>query len=403
MKKNDLLRESISSLRSNKLRTFLTTLGIVIGVASVVAMLSLGEGSKLSIKTSIESLGSNNLVIFPGVIQPGRGFVSSGRGTAEILDKKDVDELRKIDDIVGVSPEIQRRFQVISDRGNNQNAFVLGIDYDFFMVRNVEIDRGKMITEENVRSYYRGAILGPQIAKDLFNNVDPLGKRIRINNINFRIIGITKPKGSTGFINYDDFILVPYTVMQKQLAGTEYFNAIAVKVISQDIMEKVRQEIEKRLMELHRVQEPNFTVFSQQDILNALTSVINVFTIFLSFIAGISLIVGGIGIMNMMLTTVTERIKEIGLRKSLGAKRKDILNQFLLESIIITFLGGIIGLLLGISLSLIIGNFTDITTVITLKTILLPLCFSVMVGIVFGYYPAKKASNFSPIDALRYE
>jgi len=403
MKFNDLLKESLSSLKSNKLRTGLTMLGIIIGVASVISMISLGEGSKVSIQQSIESLGSNNLIVFPGIVQPGRGFVASGRGSAEVLKIKDVEEIKKIENVSAVSPEVQRRFQIVSDIGNNINSTVLGIAPEFFQVRNIQIAEGDQITNENIRSFSKVAVLGSNVAKDLFGDIDPLGRKIRINNLSFRVIGVMQPKGSAGFVSYDDFILVPYTVMQKQLAGTEYFNSITVKVDSKENIEKVREEIEIRLTELHKVTEPDFSIFSQEDILTTLTSVINTFTIFLSFIAGISLIVGGIGIMNMMLTSVTERTREIGLRKAIGAKNKDILNQILLESVFITLIGGAVGIILGSCITIFVGKITNITIIISYKAILISILVSTLIGIIFGYYPAKRAANLDPIEALRYE
>jgi len=403
MRINDLIKESFQTLRSNKLRTVLTMLGIIIGVASVIAMISLGEGSKVGIQRNIESLGSNILVVFPGIVQPGRGFVASGRGSAEVLKERDVEELKKIENIIAISPEVQRRFQVVSDVGNNVNSTILGIGEDFFIVRNMEIESGNQITDENIRSFAKVAVLGNQIVKDLFGDVDPIGHRIRIGNLNFRVIGVMKSKGSAGFVNYDDFVLVPYSVMQKQLAGTEYFNSIAVKVDYKENIEKVRQEIEERLTVLHNVSEPDFSVFSQQDLLSTLTSIINIFTIFLSFIAGISLIVGGIGIMNMMLTNVTERIKEIGLRKAVGAKNSDILNQFLLEAVILTLLGGIIGIILGIGITIVVSKFANLTIYISIKSIIISISVATLIGIIFGYWPAKRASKLNPIESLRYE
>ncbi|GIW67027.1 MAG: ABC transporter permease [Candidatus Parcubacteria bacterium] len=403
MKTIDLIQESFDSLKGNKLRTGLTILGIVIGIAAVISMVSLGEGSKISIQRSIESLGSNNLIVFPGIIQPGRGFISSGRGEAQVLKKDDIEEIKKIENIIAISPEVQRRFQVVAETGNNRNTTILGVDIEFFPVRNMEIENGNLFTDEQIRSYSKVAILGNQIAKDLFGDVDPLGKKVKIRNLTFRVIGVLKAKGSTGFVSYDDFVMIPYTVMQKQLAGTEYFNSIAVKVDSKENIEKVREEITNRLTILHRVDEPDFTVFSQQDILSTLTSIINTFTIFLSFIAGVSLLVGGIGIMNMMLTSVTERTREIGLRKAVGAKNRDILNQILLESIFITLIGGILGILLGILISYGVSKFANLTTYISLKAILISVIVSTLIGLIFGLYPAKRASNLDPIVALRYE
>lgn len=403
MKFEDLLKESFNSLKENKLRTGLTMLGIIIGVASVIAMISLGEGSKVSIKKSIESLGSNNLIVFPGIVQPGRGFIASGRGSAEVLKMRDVEEIKRIENIVAVSPEVQRRFQIVSDAGNNINSTILGVSRDFFIVRNMQIAEGEQIIDDHLRSFSKVAILGSNVARDLFNDLDPLGRKIRISNLTFRVIGLMQPKGSTGFVSYDDFVLIPYSVMQKQLAGTEYFNSIAIKVDNKESIEKVREDIERRLVEVHNVSEPDFSIFSQEEILNTLTSIINTFTIFLSFIAGISLVVGGIGIMNMMFTSVTERTREIGLRKAIGAKNKDILSQILLESIFITLIGGLIGITLGSVITFVVGRVANITTLISFKAVLISVLVSTMIGIIFGYYPAKRASTLNPIEALRYE
>src|SRR3989339_488985 len=293
MNSSDLFQETYSALLANKARSFLTILGIVIGIASVIAMVSIGQGAQGAIQTSIEGLGSNLLTIMPGIVQPGRGIVSAGRGTAQT------------------------------------------------------VKNGSFISDQHNRSMARVAVLGPTVAGDLFGSDDPLGKTIRINKINFKVIGILKPKGGAGFFNPDDVAIVPLTTMQKILAGVDYLSTIAVTVSDKEKMPAVQERATELLLERHRVAEPDFSIISQADILGALTQVTQTFTIFLASIAGISLLVGGIGIMNMMLTTVTERTRESGLRKAIGAKNKDISLQFLAEATMLTFIGGGAGVIFG--------------------------------------------------------
>jgi len=401
----DLLQETFTALLSNKARSGLTILGIVIGIGSVIAMVSIGQGASGQIQSSIEGLGSNLLTVVPGVIQPGRGIVSSGRGSAQTLKNEDVEIIKKINGVTYVSPELQRRFQIVAPTGNNTNSTVIGVYPEYALVRNVAIDQGSFITENQVNSMERVAVLGPTVAKDLFDDSDPIGKTIRINKINFKIIGILQPKGSAGFFNPDDMVFVPLTTMQKILAGVDYLSTIAISVETKELMPQIQEQATAALSEKHRVdpQNPDFSILSQADILGALTQVTNTFTIFLAAIAGISLLVGGIGIMNMMLTTVTERTREIGLRKAIGAKKKDISMQFLTEAIMLTFIGGAIGIALGWILSILISSFAGIATSVSLTTILLAFGISAAIGIIFGYYPARKAANMNPIEALRYE
>jgi putative ABC transport system permease protein len=398
----DLLKEAFRSITANKLRSGLTILGIIIGITAVIAMLSIGEGAKRQLAQSVESLGSNMLTVFPGIIQPGRGIVSAGRGTAQSLKMKDVYVIKKIEGVKAVSPEISRRFQIVSSAGKNTNSLVLGVTPDYLTVRNTKIQSGRFFQENDLN---RVSVLGPTVAEDLFGSEDPIGKTIRINKVNFKVIGVLEPKGSTGFMNPDEVILVPLLVMQKILTGSEYLSQIAVQAESSDLIEGLKEEITQALLKEHKVSDdnPDFSVIASQEFLNTFNSLINTMTIFLASIAAISLVVGGIGIMNMMLTSVTERTKEIGLRKAIGAKKKEILMQFLIESVILTLIGGLFGIILGSLISIGVSKFANITSEVSLYSIFLSLTFSSLVGIIFGYWPAKRAADLDPIVALRYE
>ena len=398
----DLIKEALRSLLSNKLRSGLTILGIIIGITAVIAMLSIGEGARRQLAQNVENLGANQLNVLPGFIQPGRGLVSAGRGTAQSLKMKDVEVIRKIDGVKAVSPEINRRFQVVSSLGKNTNILVIGVTPEYLIVRNSKVEKGSFFKENDLN---RVAVLGPTAAEDLFGEEDPIGKTIKINKVSFKVIGVLEAKGNVGFINVDEVVLVPLIVMQKILTGSEYLSIIAVQAESSELVDKVKDDITNALLKEHKVSPENqdFSVIAAQQFLNAFNTLIRTMTIFLASIAAISLIVGGIGIMNMMLTSVTERIKEIGLRKAIGAKKKEILLQFLIESIILTLIGGIFGIILGSLISIGVSKFANITSQVSLFSIFLSLTFSTLVGIIFGYLPAKKAANLDPIVALRYE
>lgn len=405
MKFQDVLKETYISLSANKARSGLTILGIVIGIASVITMVSIGQGASGQIQSSIEKLGSNVLTVIPGFIQPGRGIVSSGRGSAQTLQNEDVEAVRQIAGVAYVSPELQRRFQIVAP-GNNTNSTIIGVTPDYAQVRNVAPAAGSFITETHLRSLGRVVVLGPTVATDLFGEGnDPVGKTIRINRVNFKVIGVLQPKGSAGFFNPDDVVLVPLTTMQKILAGADFLSSISMSVNNKDLIPQVKEEVTFALAAKHRVdpQNPDFSIISQVDILETLTQVINNFTIFLSVVAGISLVVSGIGIMNMMLTTVTERTREIGLRKAVGAKSRDISKQFLTEAVMLTFLGGFIGIIIGWLLATGVSQFAGIATKISMPAVLLAFGVSAAIGIIFGYYPARKAALLNPIEALRYE
>ncbi len=405
MKLYDVLHETYSALSANKARSGLTMLGIVIGIASVIAMVSIGNGAKASIQSSIEGLGSNLLTIIPGVVQPGRGIVSSGRGGAQTLKNDDVEVIARIDGVGTVSPEISSRFQVVA-AGNNTNTTITGAVADYAPVHNIAVGTGSFISEANQRSIGRQAVLGATVATDLFPDQDAesvLGKSIRIKKVNFTVVGVLTAKGGAGFSGPDDMIFVPLSTMQKILSGYDYLSTISVSVTNKDQMTAVKDAVTNALLLEHDVAEADFSVISQEDILGTLTTVIDTFTVFLAAIASISLLVGGIGIMNMMLTTVTERTKEIGLRKAIGAKRRDINLQFLAEAVMLTFIGGVIGVVLGWLISYGVTSLGIVKTQVSLSSVLLAFGVSAAIGIVFGYYPARRASKLNPIDALRYE
>lgn len=408
MKFKDIFHETYTALSSNKARSGLTILGIVIGIGSVVAMISIGQGASGSIQASIQSIGSNLVLVIPGFQRgAGAGPVSAGRGSAQTLTQEDADAIQKeITDAVAVAPEISRRYQITA-KGKNTNTQVVGTVSSYPEVRNVAIDTGSFISEQSVRSLSKVAVLGPTTRNDLFGEgTEPIGQTIRINRVDFKIIGITQSKGSAGFGNQDDVVFVPLSTAQRFLAGDTYVTTISVKAENPDVMTSIQQRITDLLLQKHNISNPqlaDFQVLNQQDIVQTASTITNTMTMLLASIAGISLVVGGIGIMNMMLTTVTERTREIGLRKAIGAKKRDISLQFLSEAVMLTFLGGFMGILLGWAISFAVTQFAGIATQVSFFSIALSFGVSAAIGIIFGYYPARKASSMNPIDALRYE
>lgn len=407
MNTTDLLQETLTALSSNKARSGLTILGIIIGISSVIVMIAIGQGAQGTIEESIQSIGSNLLMVMPGA-QRGPGYqVSSGRGSARTLTQEDADAIGKEINLVNaVVPEISGRYQVTS-RGKNTNTSVIGTTATYPAVKNVEIEEGSFISNQNLRSLAKVAVLGPTARDDLFGEgTNPIGQKIRIKNIEFKIIGITKTKGGTGFGSQDDMIFIPLISAQRFLAGDSYVTTINVQASDPKYMTDIQQQITDLLLARHNISDPqmaDFNVMNQADIIATASSITQTFTILLAAIAGISLIVGGIGIMNMMLTTVTERTKEIGLRKAVGAKKKDINMQFLTEAVALTFFGGTAGVILGWIISFAISYLGVIQTKISISSILLAFGVSAAIGIIFGYYPARRAAELSPIDALRYE
>ena len=313
---------------------------------------------------------------------------------------------KEVSFVQAVAPEVSRRYQVVA-KGKNTNTQVVGTVAEYLSVKNAEIDSGSFITEQNILNQSKVAALGPTTRDDLFGEgANPIGQTIRINGINFKVIGVTKSKGGTGFGSQDDMVFIPITTAQKFLTGTDYVSTISIQAKNPQVMADVQTGVTNLLLSLHNISDPqlaDFSTLSQQDILGAASSITNTMTILLAAIAGISLIVGGIGIMNMMMTTVTERTREIGLRKAIGAKRADISLQFLTEAVMLTFIGGAFGIILGSVLAYGITVFGGMATKISLFSIILAFSVSAAIGIIFGYWPAQKAAKLNPIEALRYE
>lgn len=401
----DILSETFHSLSANKVRSGLTVLGIVIGIASVITMVSIGQGAQSAIASSIQSIGSNLIIIRPGAEHS--GGLSGGAGSSQSLTLEDVNAIQsEVQNIDAVSPEVSQRYQITA-KGTNTNTQVVGTVPAYLTVRNIALDSGAFLSDQYVRSSAKVAVLGPTTRDELFGvGVDPIGKTIRIKNIDFEVIGVTVAKGGSGFTNPDDYVYIPLSSAQHFLTGSIYVSNISVAASSSTTISAVQQQITDLLLSRHGIIDPksaDFSLVNQADIISTASSITGTFTILLASIAGISLLVGGIGIMNMMLTTVTERTREIGLRKAVGIKKEYILWQFLSEAVALTFFGGVIGVILGWLASLLVTKFAGLSTVIALSSVLLAFGVSSLVGIVFGFYPARRAANLTPMDALRYE
>lgn len=407
MKASDFLSETYSALSANKVRSGLTMLGIVIGIASVIAMLAIGNGAKASIESSIQSIGSNLIMVTPGA-QRGPGVtVSAGRGSAKTLTNEDSDAIASsVASIKAVASEVSGRYQVTA-KGKNTNTQVIGTVEAYTTVRNITVDSGSFFTNQNIDSTSRVAVIGPTVRDDLFGtDVDPIGETIKINKIAFKVIGVTTAKGGSGFGSRDDIIYIPITSAQRLLSGDQYVTTINIAAADADSATAVQQAVNELLMTRHNIKDTasaDFTIMNQADIVATASSITSTFTALLGSVAGISLVVGGIGIMNMMLTAVTERTREIGLRKAIGAKKKDISRQFLIESIFLTFIGGVIGIALGTFIASIVEWIGVVSTTVSVSSVILAVSVSTVIGIMFGYYPAKRAASLNPIDALRYE
>ncbi len=404
------VRIALRSIGANKMRSGLTMLGIIIGVMAVITMLSIGRGMQNTVTAQINSIGTNLLFIRPGNTQQG-GVRQNEQAATLTLD--DAEALANLPNVVSVAPQIDGMAQ-LAYLGNNTVARLIGVTPEYVDTLNANVASGDFVSASQVTARSAVVVLGAGVATTLFDTADPVGQTIRINGQNFRVIGVMEPKGGSGFANQDNQIFVPITTAGSRLVGGNRFRGgnvvslINVKITDTSVQDAVVQDISAVLRERHRIIfQDDFTIQSQQDILNTLNQITDAFTIFLGSIAGISLIVGGIGIMNIMLVSVTERTREIGLRKAVGARKRDILIQFLTEATVLSLAGGIIGILCGSLIAQVISGInigtTKLQTAVEPDAIMLAVIFSVAVGLFFGSYPANRAASLHPIDALRYE
>jgi putative ABC transport system permease protein len=411
------MRVAFRGLAANKMRSILTMLGIIIGVASVIALLSLGQGVTASVTQQIQGIGSNLIIISPG--STSSSGVRTAQGSAVTLTYEDAQALSDPElapDIVGVAPQFGSFGQLVYS-SQNVNVQVTGVTPDYETVRNMPVAEGSFITQEQLDSLSRVVILGANTAVNLFGEADPVGQEIKINRSAFQVIGVLEAKGGSGMASQDDLALVPITTAQRRLFGGQRatgtgsrVGTIFVSAAGETQVDAAIAEITAILRDRHKItyQTDDFTVTSQKDILKVFDQIMGLLTAFLGAIAAISLLVGGIGIMNIMLVSVTERTREIGIRKAVGAKRRDVLMQFLVEAIVLSFVGGVGGILLGWGMgqgvnALKIGAPNPLVTVVTPDAVALAVGFSVAVGLFFGIYPATRAASLRPIDALRYE
>ncbi len=398
-------QSAVLSLRANLMRSLLTMLGIIIGVGAVITTVALGEGAQVSVKENLQKLGSNLLFVRPGNQVSGGVVISTGSGVS--LSEEDALVIKqKAKYVEALSPESRRGVQV--KFGNkNWNTTIVGVYPTYEYVRNATLSAGRYFTDADNKTMNAVCVIGPTVAQNLFERgINPIGQTIRINNIGFQVIGVLEEKGSSGWQNPDDQILAPLNTVQKRLAGVSWISGITIKVVSEEKMNDALVEVEQILRRQHRLREDqdnDFTIRNQSDLVSAFSETSRILSFLLTSVAIVSLIVGGIGIMNIMLVTVTERTREIGIRKAIGAKRRDILLQFLIESTLLAVLGGCIGIVVGIGVSEFLGRISTFRTVISLEPILISFLFSALVGVFFGLYPAQKAAAADAIEALRYE
>ena len=393
-----------ASLIANKMRSILTMLGIIIGVAAVIALVSIGNGVKQQVSDSISSLGSNLLMVMPGAPRtPGvRPTASSQRS----LKEGDYKAIAKLDGVAAASPFTSNSYVAIY-QSNNWTTTVSGVSPSLQTINNLTMKDGRFITEKNVQNRGRVAVVGSTIVKNLFGNEDPVGKDIRVKNIPFRIIGVLESKGNSSMGgDQDDVVYIPYTTAMERVQGVDYLRMVYVSANDDNGINRLQADIENLLRVRHNIKDSNlddFNIRNMQSIMETMQQTTSTLTLFLGAVAAISLVVGGIGIMNIMLVSVTERTREIGIRKALGATYNVIVTQFLIEAVVISLMGGIIGIIFGIGASQLISKFSGMSTVLSIPTIFLSFGFSIAIGLVFGVYPARKAARLNPIDALHYE
>jgi len=414
MRFKDSFKTAVSGLRHSKTRSLLTMLGIVIGIASVILLMSIGASAQNLVLDLVKGVGSNLIFVLPGGDGGSRTAApASAQGIViKTLVQSDVDALKREASVLAVAPEVRGLSRAVSDLNDTAGAYE-GVTADFFSVRNLNVEQGYAFSKSDVDSYNKVAVIGSTMAKTLFADRNPLGKTFRLKDVTFRVVGVLGKEGvGPGGVDQDNGIIIPVTVAQKQLLGINYYAFITVEAKDTYTIDFAKNRISSVLQQDHKITDPlknDFTIRTQDDALTLLSSITTVLTLFLTAIASISLVVGGIGIMNIMLVSVVERTKEIGLRKAIGASNRDIMEQFLIESILLTFLGGAIGIAVGAGLTaltwLVIIKFTTVawTFSLPLSSIWLAVGVSTITGVVFGIYPARQAAIKNPIDSLRYE
>jgi putative ABC transport system permease protein len=400
-----LIRAAMRSILRNRLRSLLTSLGIIIGVSAVIVMVALGTGSQARIESNINALGTNLIIVLPGSTTSGGARM--GWGSSERFKLDQIEDIRKNATLISAVSAVVRTGAQVIGGGTNWATQIYGVDPSYAQIRNWEIAEGDFFTDRDVASRRKVAVLGSTVAKELFSDTDPVGQTIRIRNIPFTVIGVLKPKGQSGMgQDQDDIILAPSTAVMYRLKGDQWVDMINASAVSTAKVNDAIKELTQILREargLHPGEDDNFTIRSQAEIMTAVTQTTETMTMLLGSIAAVSLVVGGIGIMNIMLVSVTERTREIGIRLSVGARERDILVQFLTEAVVLSLTGGLIGILLSGAIVAGLNSWTELQPIITPYIVVLSFLFSAAVGIFFGFYPARKAAGLDPIDALRHE